>query len=34
MLSDYTAPELDDAADAEMLSFIDKRKGEMPDAIG
>ena len=34
MLSDYTAPELDDAADAEMLAFIDKRKSEMPDAIG
>jgi len=34
MLSDYTAPELDDSADAEMLAFIDKRKGEMPDAIG
>ena len=34
MLSDYTAPELDDAADAEMLTFIEKRKGEMPDEIG
>ncbi len=34
MLSDYTAPELDDAADAEMLAYIDKRKSEMPDAIG
>ena len=34
MLSDYTAPDLDDAADAEMLAFIDKRKSEMPDAIG
>jgi trimethylamine--corrinoid protein Co-methyltransferase len=34
MLSDYTAPELDDAADAEMLAYIAKRKDEMPDAIG
>ncbi len=34
MLSDYTAPELDDAIDAEMLAFIDKRKSEMPDEIG
>ena len=34
MLSDYTAPELDDAADAEMLAYIEKRKSEMPDAIG
>ncbi len=34
MLLDYEAPELDDAADAEMLAYIDKRKSEMPDAIG
>ena len=34
MLSDYVAPELDEAADAEMLAYIEKRKGEMPDAIG
>ena len=34
MLSEYVAPELDDAADAEMLAYIEKRKGEMPDAIG
>ena len=34
MLSDYIAPELDDAADAEMLAYIEKRKSEMPDAIG
>jgi trimethylamine--corrinoid protein Co-methyltransferase len=34
MLSDYVAPELDDAADQQMLEFIATRKGEMPDAIG
>ncbi len=34
MLSDYTAPELDDAIDAEMLSFVEKRKSEMRDEIG
>lgn len=33
-LSDYEPPELDDAADAEMLAYIQKRKSEMPDAIG
>ena len=34
MLSEYQAPELDDAIDAEMLAYIQKRKDEMPDAIG
>ena len=34
MLSSYEAPELDDAADAEMLAFIQAKKDSMPDAIG
>ncbi len=34
MLSDYAAPELDDAIDAQMLAFIEKRKSEMRDEIG
>ena len=34
MLSDYEAPPLDEAADAEMVAYIEKRKGEMPDEIG
>ncbi len=34
MLLDYQAPELDDALDAEMLTFISARKDSMPDAIG
>ncbi len=34
MLSDYAAPELDDAIDAQMLTFIEKRKSEMRDEIG
>ena len=34
MLSDYQEPELDDALDAEMLTFIKNRKDSMPDEIG
>ncbi|NNE96513.1 MAG: trimethylamine methyltransferase family protein [Acidimicrobiales bacterium] len=34
MLSDYTQPELDDDADAEMKAFIERRKSSMPDEIG
>jgi len=32
MLHEYEAPPLDDAIDAELLDFIDRRKSEMPDA--
>ncbi|MGI9604656.1 MAG: trimethylamine methyltransferase family protein [Acidimicrobiales bacterium] len=34
MLDEYEAPGLDSAVDDEMLEYIAKRKGEMPDAIG
>ncbi len=33
MLASYEAPELDDAIDAEMLSFIQNKKDSMPDAL-
>ena len=33
-LAEYEAPPLDDAIDAELLEFIARRKGEMPDEIG
>ncbi|MEM7091864.1 MAG: trimethylamine methyltransferase family protein [Actinomycetota bacterium] len=32
MLRDYEAPALDEAIDAELIEFIDRRKSEMPDA--
>ncbi len=34
MLADYTGPNMDDAIDAELREYIDKRKTEMPDEIG
>jgi trimethylamine--corrinoid protein Co-methyltransferase len=33
MLRDYEAPPLDDAIDAELQDFINRRKSEMPDAL-
>ena len=32
MLAEYEAPPIDEAADAEMLDYIARRKAEMPDA--
>jgi len=32
LLADYEAPPLDDAIDAELLEFVARRKGSMPDA--
>ncbi len=34
LLSDYRPPDLDEAVDAEMQAFVQKRKSEMPDEIG
>ena len=33
-LAEYEAPPIDDAIDAELLEFMARRKGEMPDEIG
>ena len=34
VLADYEAPPLDDAIDAELIDFVERRKAEMPDEIG
>ena len=33
-LTEYVAPPLDDAIDAELRDYISRRKSEMPDEIG
>ncbi|MEL6893580.1 MAG: trimethylamine methyltransferase family protein, partial [Actinomycetota bacterium] len=33
-LADYEPPPMDDAVDAELQDFVDRRKSEMPDEIG
>jgi trimethylamine--corrinoid protein Co-methyltransferase len=33
-LAEYEAPPIDDAVDAELVEFIDRRKAEMPDEFG
>ena len=34
LLADYEPPPIDDAADAELLDYVARRKAEMPDEIG
>ena len=33
LLADYEAPPIDDAIDAELREYVDRRKSEMPDEI-